>query len=53
MHTLVFLLTVMVQFPIFSPFYLLVRIITSMPVFRHLTARFIGMGLQPQHIKYL
>ena len=29
MHTLVFLLTVMVQFPIFSPFYLLVRIITS------------------------
>jgi 2-polyprenyl-6-methoxyphenol hydroxylase-like FAD-dependent oxidoreductase len=29
------------------------RIITSMPGFRHLTARFVGMGFQPQHIKYL
>jgi 2-polyprenyl-6-methoxyphenol hydroxylase-like FAD-dependent oxidoreductase len=29
------------------------RIITRLPGFRHLTARFIGMGLQPQHIKYL
>jgi 2-polyprenyl-6-methoxyphenol hydroxylase-like FAD-dependent oxidoreductase len=28
-------------------------IVTSMPGFRYLTARFIGMGLQPQHIKYL
>ncbi len=27
------------------------RIATSLPGFRHLTARFIGMGLQPQHIK--
>jgi 2-polyprenyl-6-methoxyphenol hydroxylase-like FAD-dependent oxidoreductase len=32
---------------------LLFRIITSMPGFRYLTARFIGMGFQPQHIKYL
>ncbi len=27
------------------------RIVTSLPGFRYLTARFIGMGLQPQHIK--
>jgi 2-polyprenyl-6-methoxyphenol hydroxylase-like FAD-dependent oxidoreductase len=27
------------------------RIFTSLPGFRYLTARFIGMGLQPQHIK--
>jgi 2-polyprenyl-6-methoxyphenol hydroxylase-like FAD-dependent oxidoreductase len=27
------------------------RIVTSLPGFRHLTARFVGMGLQPQHIK--
>jgi 2-polyprenyl-6-methoxyphenol hydroxylase-like FAD-dependent oxidoreductase len=27
------------------------RILTSLPGFRYLTARFIGMGLQPQHIK--
>ena len=27
------------------------RIITGLPGFRYLTARFIGMGLQPQHIK--
>ncbi len=27
------------------------RIVTSLPGFRHLTARFIGMGLQPQHIR--
>jgi 2-polyprenyl-6-methoxyphenol hydroxylase-like FAD-dependent oxidoreductase len=29
------------------------RMVTGMPAFRHLTARFIGMGFQPQHIKYL
>jgi 2-polyprenyl-6-methoxyphenol hydroxylase-like FAD-dependent oxidoreductase len=29
------------------------RMITGMPGFRHLTARFIGLGFQPQHIKYL
>jgi 2-polyprenyl-6-methoxyphenol hydroxylase-like FAD-dependent oxidoreductase len=29
------------------------RMVTGMPGFRHLTARFIGMGFQPQHIKYL
>jgi 2-polyprenyl-6-methoxyphenol hydroxylase-like FAD-dependent oxidoreductase len=28
-----------------------VRIITSLPGFKYLTARFIGMGLQPQHIR--
>jgi 2-polyprenyl-6-methoxyphenol hydroxylase-like FAD-dependent oxidoreductase len=27
------------------------RMITSMPGFQHLTGRFVGMGLQPQHIK--
>jgi 2-polyprenyl-6-methoxyphenol hydroxylase-like FAD-dependent oxidoreductase len=27
------------------------RILSSVPGFRYLTARFIGMGLQPQHIK--
>jgi 2-polyprenyl-6-methoxyphenol hydroxylase-like FAD-dependent oxidoreductase len=32
---------------------LLFRMLTGMPGFRYLTARFIGMGLQPQHIKYL
>jgi 2-polyprenyl-6-methoxyphenol hydroxylase-like FAD-dependent oxidoreductase len=29
------------------------RILTSMPGFQHLTGRFVGIGLQPQHIKYL
>ena len=29
------------------------RMITGMPGFRYLTARFIGMGFQPEHIKYL
>ncbi len=29
------------------------RIVTSMPGFRHLTARFIGMGFQPQHVNHL
>ena len=29
------------------------RMVTGTPGFRHLTARFIGMGFQPQHIKYL
>jgi 2-polyprenyl-6-methoxyphenol hydroxylase-like FAD-dependent oxidoreductase len=28
-----------------------VRILTSIPGFKYLTARFIGMGLQPEHIK--
>jgi hypothetical protein len=28
-----------------------VRLITSIPGFKYLTARFIGMGLQPEHIK--
>jgi len=27
------------------------RVLTGLPGFRYLTARFIGMGLQPQHIK--
>jgi len=27
------------------------RMVTNMPGFRYLTARFIGMGLQPQHIR--
>jgi 2-polyprenyl-6-methoxyphenol hydroxylase-like FAD-dependent oxidoreductase len=30
---------------------LLFRIVTGIPGFRYLTARFIGMGLQPQHIR--
>ena len=30
---------------------LLFRVITGIPGFRYLTARFIGMGLQPQHIR--
>ena len=30
---------------------LIFRLIASIPGFRYLTARFIGMGLQPQHIK--
>jgi 2-polyprenyl-6-methoxyphenol hydroxylase-like FAD-dependent oxidoreductase len=30
---------------------LLFRFITGIPGFRYLTARFIGMGLQPQHIR--
>jgi 2-polyprenyl-6-methoxyphenol hydroxylase-like FAD-dependent oxidoreductase len=30
---------------------LIFRIVTGLPGFRYLTARFIGMGLQPQHIK--
>jgi 2-polyprenyl-6-methoxyphenol hydroxylase-like FAD-dependent oxidoreductase len=35
--------------PIKLPWY--VRLITSIPGFKYLTARFIGMGLQPEHIK--
>jgi 2-polyprenyl-6-methoxyphenol hydroxylase-like FAD-dependent oxidoreductase len=30
---------------------LTLRIVTSIPGFKYLTARFIGMGLQPEHIK--
>ncbi|WP_263365837.1 FAD-dependent oxidoreductase [Edaphobacter bradus] len=30
---------------------LALRILTSIPGFQYLTARFVGMGLQPQHIK--
>jgi 2-polyprenyl-6-methoxyphenol hydroxylase-like FAD-dependent oxidoreductase len=32
---------------------LLFNLITSFPGFRYLTARFVGMGLQPQHIKQI
>ncbi|GGA56224.1 monooxygenase [Edaphobacter acidisoli] len=35
--------------PITMP--LTLRILTHIPGFQHLTARFIGLGLQPQHIK--
>jgi 2-polyprenyl-6-methoxyphenol hydroxylase-like FAD-dependent oxidoreductase len=35
--------------PVHPP--LILRILTSLPGFTHLTARFIGLGLQPQHIK--
>ena len=35
--------------PVHPP--LIFRIITGFPDFKYLTARFIGMGLQPQHIK--
>jgi hypothetical protein len=30
---------------------LALRILTAIPGFKSLTARFIGMGLQPQHIR--
>ncbi len=30
---------------------LALRLLTSIPGFQHLTARFVGMGLQPQHIQ--
>jgi len=30
---------------------LALRVLTSVPGFQQLTGRFIGMGLQPQHIK--
>jgi 2-polyprenyl-6-methoxyphenol hydroxylase-like FAD-dependent oxidoreductase len=30
---------------------LLLRLLTSIPAFRRLTGRFIGLGLQPQHIE--
>jgi 2-polyprenyl-6-methoxyphenol hydroxylase-like FAD-dependent oxidoreductase len=35
--------------PIRLPWYM--RVITSIPGFKYLTARFIGMGLQPEHIQ--
>ena len=35
--------------PLHTP--LTFRLITSFPGFRYLTARFVGMGVQPQHIK--
>lgn len=35
--------------PVTAP--LALRILTSIPGFQYLTARFVGMGLQPQHIK--
>ena len=35
--------------PVKLPF--IMRILTSIPGFKYLTARFLGMGLQPQHIK--
>ncbi len=31
---------------------LLFRAVVSLPGFRYLTARFIGMGLQPEHVRY-
>jgi 2-polyprenyl-6-methoxyphenol hydroxylase-like FAD-dependent oxidoreductase len=35
--------------PVKAPF--LLRVVASIPGFKYLTARFIGMGLQPQHIQ--
>jgi 2-polyprenyl-6-methoxyphenol hydroxylase-like FAD-dependent oxidoreductase len=35
--------------PFYPPF--LFRLITSFPGFKYLTARFVGMGLQPEHIR--